>query len=121
MAHGCEVRLPFLDHTLVEFIFSLPSSLKINEGWTKWLLRKSVNDKLPADIVWRKNKVGFEPPQQAWMENKHVIDLIIEARKKLIAEKIVKPDILNKPVRATSSYSDENYDWRYLMAGLYLK
>jgi len=121
MAHGCEVRLPFLDHTLVEFIFSLPSSLKINEGWTKWLLRKSVNDKLPADIVWRKNKVGFEPPQQAWMENKHVIDLIIEARKKLIDEKIVKPDILNKPVRATSSYSDENYDWRYLMAGLYLK
>ena len=53
--------------------------------------------------------------------NEHVIELIMEARKKLIAEKIVKPDILNKPVRATSSYSDENYDWRYLMAGLYLK
>lgn len=121
MAHGCEVRLPFLDHTLVEFIFSLPSSFKINEGWTKWLLRKFMNDKLPPEIVWRKNKVGFEPPQQAWMENKRVKELVIESRKKLVSEKIINPGIIDKPVTATSSYSDENYDWRYFMAGLYLK
>src|SRR4030095_6954468 len=69
MAHGCEVRLPFLDHNLVEFIFSLPADFKINKGWTKWILRKSVNDKLAAEITWRKNKIGFEPPQQQWMQN----------------------------------------------------
>ena len=40
MAHSREVRLPFLSHELVEFIFSLPSSLKIKEGWSKWILRQ---------------------------------------------------------------------------------
>ena len=42
MAHGCEVRLPFLSHELVEFIFSLPPHFKIRQGWTKWLLRKDM-------------------------------------------------------------------------------
>jgi len=121
MAHGCEVRLPFLDHNLVEFIFSLPADFKINKGWTKWILRKSVNDKLAAEITWRKNKIGFEPPQQQWMQNNTIQEMVRESRKKLVAEKIIKPNIVEKQVNATSSYSAENYDWRYLVAGLYLK
>jgi asparagine synthase (glutamine-hydrolysing) len=120
MAHGCEVRLPFLDHNLVEFIFSLPANLKINQGWTKWILRKAVTEKLAPEIVWRKNKVGFEPPQQEWMKNKLVQELVNETRKKLVTEKILNPAIINKPINATASYTAENYDWRYLMAGLYL-
>jgi asparagine synthase (glutamine-hydrolysing) len=121
MAHGCEVRLPFLDHLLVEFIFSLPSVFKINQGWTKWLLRKAMNDKLPPEIVWRNNKIGFEPPQEHWMENRGVKEIVMESRRKLIRERIVKPELMDRPVIATSSYSDANYDWRYLMAGLYLE
>lgn len=121
MAHGCEVRLPFLDHQLVEFIFSLPADFKIKAGWTKWILRKTVNDKLPAEIVWRKNKIGFEPPQQQWMQNKIMKELVMESRRKLIAEKILKPAVAEKQLSATSSYAADNYDWRYLMAGLFLK
>src|SRR4029079_15961702 len=37
MAHGREVRLPFLSHELVQFIFSLPSNYKIRNGFTKWI------------------------------------------------------------------------------------
>lgn len=121
MAHGCEVRLPFLDHQLVEFIFSLPANFKIKEGWTKWLLRKAVHDKLPASIVWRKNKIGYEPPQQQWMENQMIQELIMEAKKKLADEKILKPNSIEKKVIHTSAYAANNYDWRYLMAGLFLK
>ncbi|MBS1607521.1 MAG: asparagine synthase (glutamine-hydrolyzing) [Bacteroidetes bacterium] len=121
MAHGCEVRLPFLDHHLVEFIFSLPAGFKIREGWTKWILRKTVCDKLPAEIVWRKNKIGFEPPQQQWMEDKSMQELVIDSRKKLIEEKILKPVVAGKKISSTSSYAADNYDWRYLMAGLFLK
>ena len=121
MANSLEVRLPFLDHNLVEFIFSLPADFKINKGWTKWILRKSVNDKLAAEITWRKNKIGFEPPQQQWMQNNTIQEMVRESRKKLVAEKIIKPNIVEKQVNATSSYSAENYDWRYLVAGLYLK
>ncbi|WP_343636896.1 asparagine synthase (glutamine-hydrolyzing) [Fluviicola sp.] len=62
MANSREVRLPFLSHELVEFTFSLPASYKIYEIWTKAILRFSLSDSLPSEIVWRKEKVGFEPP-----------------------------------------------------------
>ncbi len=115
MAHGREVRLPFLDHKLVEFIFSLPSSFKIRDGWTKWLLRKSMENNLPGEIVWRKDKVGFEPPQMEWMKNKQVQEAIMEAKKKLVDEKVLKPETLQKPPNPQHAYSADNYDWRYWM------
>src|SRR5690606_31764576 len=80
MAHGREVRLPFLQHRMVSFIFSLPSSLKINNGYTKWLLRKGMEGRLPESIVWRTDKVGYEPPQKNWMETPGMQDYIHAAK-----------------------------------------
>lgn len=120
MAHGCEVRLPFLDHELVEFVFSLPSRFKIRQGWTKWLLRTSMNEKLPASIAWRKDKVGFEPPQQQWMQDKKVQELIHEAKKKMVNEKILKPGVLTKSILPLGSTAADNYDWRYLSAAAFI-
>lgn len=68
MAHGVEVRLPFLNKELVEFCFSLPDEYKLHLGWTKYILRTSFEDILPKEIAWRKEKVGFEPPQNEWMK-----------------------------------------------------
>lgn len=116
MAHGTEVRLPFLDHHLAEFLFSLSSNFKIHNGFTKWLLRKAMDNKLPEAIVWRKEKVGYEPPQLNWMENKTMQDFIHEAKKKLVGEKILQPKILNKKIIAKPAHAENNYDWRYLCA-----
>jgi asparagine synthase (glutamine-hydrolysing) len=120
MAHGREIRLPFLDHELVSFIFSLPSDFKIRNGWTKWLLRQSMSEKLPPEIVWRKNKIGFEPPQKAWMQDKRVQDMIHESRKKLVKEKILNPEMLKRPVVNAGSHEDISSDWRYLACAYYL-
>jgi asparagine synthase (glutamine-hydrolysing) len=60
MAHGVEVRLPYLSHELVNFVFSLSSELKIKEGWTKWILRETFKDYLADEVVWRRDKVGAE-------------------------------------------------------------
>lgn len=120
MAHGCEVRLPFLDHELVEFVFSLPSHFKIRQGWTKWLLRTSMNEKLPASIAWRKDKVGFEPPQQQWMQDKKVQEFIHEAKKKMVNEKVLKPGVLTKSILPLGSTAVDNYDWRYLSAAAFI-
>jgi asparagine synthase (glutamine-hydrolysing) len=68
MAHSREVRLPFLNKDLVEFCFSLPDEYKLNSGWTKFVMRTAFNSLLPAEIAWRKEKVGFEPPQNEWMK-----------------------------------------------------
>lgn len=120
MAHGREVRLPFLSHTLVEFIFSLPAHFKIRQGWTKWLLRKTMDKRLPDPITWRKDKVGFEPPQQAWMKDTRMVEMVRAAREKLVGEKILRPDVVDRPVQAQPANAAEGYDWRYLTAAAYL-
>jgi len=116
MAHSREVRLPFLSHELVEFIFSLPSSYKIKNGFTKWILRQSMQHLLPADIIWRKDKIGYEPPQQQWMQNGQVREMIIEARKKLAVANVLNPAVINKPVKPSRAHEMGNDDWRYLSA-----
>jgi len=120
MAHGRELRLPFLNHELVEFVFSLPAHFKIMEGRTKWILRKAMENRLPSNIVWRQDKVGLEPPQRSWMQLASVQEMIHEAKKKLIHEKILKPEVLNKPIQPTSAYEKNNYDWKYLVSAQFL-
>lgn len=114
MAHGRELRLPFLSHELVEFIFSLNATFKLHNGFTKYILRKAMHHTLPQEIVWRKEKVGYEPPQQQWMQNSKLQELIMESRKKLVAEKIVHAEILQKPIQMQSAYAADNFDWRHL-------
>ena len=116
MAHAVEVRLPFLSHQLVEFLFSLPAELKIHNGWTKWLLRKSVENELPGEIVWRKDKTGFEPPQKKWMQNKQVQESIENGKRKLAEQHILKPSAVNKKIKPHDSYAAHGWDWKYWSA-----
>ena len=116
MAHGREVRLPFLSHDLVSFLFSLPSGFKIRNGWTKWILRKSMDKKLPDLITWRKDKNGFEPPQQEWMQNPRLQEMIYEAKRKLVQEKILRGNVLAKPIEPAGAHQTNPFDWRYFSA-----
>ena len=69
MAHSVESRLPFLDYRLVEFIFQLPSCYKLHNGWTKYIARLAFADKLPKEICWRKDKMGWPSPEELWFSN----------------------------------------------------
>jgi asparagine synthase (glutamine-hydrolysing) len=62
-----ELRLPFLDHRLLEFVFILPVEFLIRNGWMKWLLRSAMEGLLPNDVTWRKQKMGFPFPLQQWL------------------------------------------------------
>jgi len=68
MAFSVEARLPFLDHRVVEFIFSIPFDYLIRKGWTKYVLRESMKDRIPDDIRLRKGKLGFTVPQKKWFD-----------------------------------------------------
>ncbi len=116
MAHGTEVRLPFLNDALVQFVFSLPSRYKINGGFTKKILRQAMDKKLPDNIVWRTDKIGYEPPQQAWMQSGLMHDYVHEAKKKLVNADLLKPQVLQKKVVPLSAHQANNNDWRYLCA-----
>ena len=110
MAHSREVRLPFLSHKLVEFVFSLPDEFKLNNGWTKFVLRKSMDKILPPSICWRVDKIGYEPPQHLWIKSDKFNQEIQQASK-----------ILNIP-RSNDANNESvfNQDWRLLMASKFI-
>jgi asparagine synthase (glutamine-hydrolysing) len=67
MAHSVESRLPFLDYELAEFAVNCPPSLKLRDGWSKWLLRNATVNTLPDKVRLRKTKLGFDTPEAEWM------------------------------------------------------
>jgi len=65
MAHALEVREPLMDHPLVEWLATLPPSLKVRGQEGKWLLKKSMEKHLPREIMYRP-KMGFAVPLERW-------------------------------------------------------
>lgn len=59
--HHLEIRHPFLDKRLVEFCVGLPSRLKLQGGWTRYVMRKAMEDVTPAPITWRIGKGNMGP------------------------------------------------------------
>ena len=106
MAHGVEVRLPFLYHELVEFVFTLDSSLFFKDGWTKAILRTAMKDILPDEIVWRKDKIGFEAPHNEWVKNKEIQEIYEESLRYLKNNKYI-----------TNHFDDK---WKSIIAYKYL-
>ena len=68
MLNSLEVRTPFLDIELVDFLRRLPSRMKLRGGTTKWILRASAKSLLPHEVLTR-SKQGFALPVGAWLAN----------------------------------------------------
>ena len=66
MAHSIEIRVPFLDNTLVERVLSYPARAKFDPGLPKSLLLKATSDLLP-EAIWNRPKMGFALPMSEWM------------------------------------------------------
>jgi asparagine synthase (glutamine-hydrolysing) len=65
MAHSLEVRVPVLDHKLVEWASSLPADLKLRGGEGKYVFKKALESDLPPEVLYR-TKMGFRVPLAAW-------------------------------------------------------
>ncbi len=86
MAHGLEVRAPFTDHRLVEHVYALPGSEKLNRGTTKAVLRRALAGRVPESAL-TKRKLGFNPPLGVWLRrdlaplvDSHLSREVVEAR-----------------------------------------
>lgn len=66
MAHSIESRMPFMDYRLVEFLASVPACYKMHNGWTKYIARLAFDKRLPDNICWRKDKMGWSVPEDYW-------------------------------------------------------
>ena len=69
MAASLELRVPFLDHAVVEYGMQLPDNCRISEGQGKYLLKKLAEKYLPREIIYRK-KQGFPVPIAVWFRDK---------------------------------------------------
>jgi asparagine synthase (glutamine-hydrolysing) len=67
MAHGLEVRCPFLDHRVVELLTALPATMKLRRLTTKYILKKTMRSRLPESILSRPKK-GFGMPIAQWLK-----------------------------------------------------
>lgn len=68
-----EVRAPFMDVDLVDYVFRLPVTYLIRDGWHKWILRKAMGPLLPGQITWRKRKMGFPFPIREWLAHSKAV------------------------------------------------
>jgi asparagine synthase (glutamine-hydrolysing) len=91
MACAIELRVPFLDHEVVEYGARLPMTYKINGGSGKHILKKLMERYLPMDIVHRP-KMGFSMPTRKWFES----NLITQARETLLSDTILNTGLFRK-------------------------
>ncbi len=95
MAFSIEARVPYLDYRLVEYLFSVSGNLKINRGVTKYIQKQALGQYTIKEILERKDKVGFDTPQNKWFKEKQWQDLANEAARELLEE---FPGIFNKNI-----------------------
>ncbi len=82
MANSLEVREPLMDHPLVEWLATLPPTLKVRDGEGKYLLKKAMEPLLPCEILYRP-KMGFSVPLASWFRGplrRRVKDALLGAR-----------------------------------------
>jgi asparagine synthase (glutamine-hydrolysing) len=75
MRFSIETRTPFADDIdLIEYVFTIPGIYKIHHGWSKYLLRKSMDTIIPEAIIKRTDKIGFATPEYDWLQSiKHYV------------------------------------------------
>lgn len=76
MAYSREARVPFLDIDVMRFVFRLPEDFIISQGKTKTLLRDAMDGIVPNDILDRRDKIGFASPEDDWLREEILIELL---------------------------------------------
>lgn len=116
MAFSLESRVPFLDKRLVEFCLGLLPEHRLDSGFTKVILRKSLNDLLPEAVALRRDKKGFPTPLSFWLKGplmKQVKNLLLDDR--VSARKVLNMPVIEKKLDAhykgIADHTVEIFNW----------
>jgi len=104
MGNSLETQMPFMDQNLVEKVCSTPLSWRMQGGWTKYLLRLSIEGHLPDEVVWQRRKIGFAAPEKIWLDQTDFAD-----------DLIIQSPLLNSLLKKTTPLPrNHNIYWRQL-------
>ncbi len=116
MANSIESRVPFLDHTFVEFAAGVPDDMKLRGGEGKFILKRAIEDLLPHDIIYRK-KMGFPTPLRSWLQDARSENLfaILRDKEGILASYIDRTELESLLNRQRSGREDcTDRIWRLL-------
>lgn len=119
MAESVEVRMPFMDHRLVSFVFSLPLSSKLGEGYTKRILRDAMKDIVPEPILTRRDKIGWNAPLHNWLSGElgYEIDLKLKEDRNLC--NLIGKDWAKFKSAPSPTFLDGQLVWQKLLPHLW--
>ena len=114
MAFSIEARVPFVEYRLIEFVMNVPAAYKIHDGWSKYLLRRAMDGRLPVEIQWRKDKMGFVTPEELWMRELQGEFLTLLRQGAMQSERFVQSQkFIHDFERSSLPFSSSDI-WRFL-------
>lgn len=110
MAHGIEVRMPFMDWRLVTYTMALPGASKSSNGYSKLIARRAMAGRMPEEIRMGRRKIGFNPPMPEWLNGPLAgwIASLLDQKVPAFAE-LVDEARLREAVRRLSA--TKGWDW----------
>jgi asparagine synthase (glutamine-hydrolysing) len=111
MAHSLEARVPFLDHTLIEKVFRIPSFARTRQNDLKYLFKQAVGDLVPPELLSQRKR-GFVIPLQIWLrrELRPLVEQLLEPER-LRKQGLFQPSFYESFVRAHLE-NKRDYTWR---------
>jgi asparagine synthase (glutamine-hydrolysing) len=120
MAHGVEVRMPFMDWRLVTYTMALPDASKSSDGYTKMVARRAMEGRMPESIRMGRRKVGFNSPMPEWLNGPlsgwttSLLDRKIPAFAELVDEISLRKTVDRLTIYKTWDWESVERIWPYL-------
>jgi asparagine synthase (glutamine-hydrolysing) len=120
MAHGIEVRMPFMDWRLVTYTMALPAASKSSAGYTKVIARRAMANRMPESIRMGRRKVGFNSPMPEWLNgslSNWTADLLqqkVPAFAELVDEAGLRKTVDHLTISKTWDWESVGRIWPYL-------
>ena len=107
MAVSIESRVPLLDRRIIDLISKMPAGMKFKGGELKYLLKKSIKEIMPPEVLNRKDKMGFPIPLHIWSKNKKTRDFMMDTllSKKAKERNIIKPEYVEQIIKSEKPFS----------------
>jgi asparagine synthase (glutamine-hydrolysing) len=120
MAHGIEIRMPFMDWRLVTYTMALPDESKSSDGYTKVIARRAMENQMPESIRMGRRKVGFSSPMPEWLNGPlsgwtaSLLDQDVPAFAELVDEAVLRKAVARLTTSKAWDWESVGRVWPYL-------